>query len=57
MGLVVTELEKERESLLELCLTAFHVLRSYQYGNVAPDLAEEIADKIESVLKDAGKLR
>jgi hypothetical protein len=56
VGLVVTELEKERESLLDLYLAAFYALRSYQYGNAAPDLAEEIADKIKSVLKDAGKL-
>lgn len=29
-----------------------HALRSYQYGNSSPDLAEAIADKAESILRE-----
>jgi hypothetical protein len=29
---------------------AIHALRSYQYGNGAPDLAEEVADRCERAL-------
>jgi hypothetical protein len=40
----------------DLLLAAFHALRSYQYGNTATYLAEEIADKIDVYLKQkAGK--
>jgi hypothetical protein len=39
-----------------LLRAAFHALRSYQYGNASPDLAKEIADKLEVFLKQkAGK--
>lgn len=33
---------------------AVMALRSYQYGNAAPDLAREIADAGEQALRDAG---
>ena len=36
--------------LMKICNSAKCALRSYQYGNGSPDLAEEIADDIESVL-------
>lgn len=31
----------------KLLQAAVHALRSYQYGNGSPDLAKEIADRIE----------
>jgi hypothetical protein len=34
----------------ELLRAASHALRSYQCGNAAPDLAEEIADAIDKFL-------
>jgi hypothetical protein len=40
----------------ELLLAAFHALRSYQYGNNATDLAEEIAAKIEEFLQHTDPL-
>lgn len=36
--------------LLTTVQTATHALRSYQYGNTAPDFAREIADACEAVL-------
>ena len=41
----------ERDTLLQAAEAAFHALRSYQYGNASPDLAEEIADRLDLVLK------
>jgi len=38
------------EELEQALSAAFHALRSYQYGNASPDLAEEIADDIEALL-------
>jgi hypothetical protein len=45
------ELQGNNE-LLELLETAKNALRSYQYHNASPDLAKEVADKIESVIKE-----
>jgi hypothetical protein len=43
---------KEETSRLSLLLNgAGHALRSYQFGNSSPDLAKELADKIDSALK------
>jgi hypothetical protein len=39
---LTTENEVDR-----LLFSAFHALRSYEHGNVAPDLAKEIADAID----------
>jgi hypothetical protein len=39
------------ESKNTLLLSALHALRSYQYGNSSPELAEEVADKIEKELE------
>lgn len=33
---------------------AMHALKSYQYGNAAPDLAEEIAEHIGAILAHIG---
>lgn len=41
--------------LVAACEAAVHALRSYQYGNGSPDLAEEIANKIQSALSAAGE--
>ena len=35
-------------------LAASRALRSYQYGNAAPDLAKEIADAADGLLAQAG---
>ena len=40
---------EEAEKLLD---SALHALRSYQYGNYSPDLAEEIANKIVQSKKE-----
>ena len=37
--------------LLEACIAASHALRSYQYGNGAPDLAEQTADALETAVR------
>jgi len=36
--------------LLRAAVAAVHALRSYQYGNSAPDLAEEIADALDKAV-------
>lgn len=40
-----------------LLIAASHALRSYQYGNAAPDLAESIADRIDAAMSAASKDR
>jgi hypothetical protein len=39
--------------LLLVARAAFHALKSYQYGNVAPDLAAECCDAIAAALAKA----
>lgn len=51
LALAQAEIERLRKTLT----TALHALSSYQYGNGSPDLAKEVADKIENVLKEAGE--
>lgn len=41
--------------LLKGCQAALGALRSYQYGNSSPDLAEEIADYLQVVLEEIGE--
>ena len=36
--------------LVELFASSFHALRSYQYGNASPDLAKEVADKLDAAM-------
>lgn len=38
------------EALIKVVHAAAHALRSYQYGNASPDLAEEIADACDAAL-------
>lgn len=40
----------------KLLTAAYHALRSYQYGNTSPDLAESLADNIQEFLKNKDKL-
>lgn len=48
IGLLFSLIDRARE-----CIKASaHALRSYQYGNSSPDLAEAIADKAESILRE-----
>ncbi len=48
--------EQPSEDKRELLTAASHALRSYQYGNAAPDLAEAIADRIDAAIaKGEGK--
>ena len=42
---------EERERLRPVLTSAIHALRSYQYGNSAGDLAEEVADAIAAALR------
>ncbi len=53
------EADTDRKHLLSLLDRAragikasVHALRSYQYGNSSPDLAEAIADKLEILLRE-----
>ena len=39
--------------LIKVATAALEALRSYQYGNSSPELAEEIADALESALVGA----
>lgn len=43
----INEKNKEIEREMRLLKAALQALRSYQYGNSSPDLAKEIADKID----------
>lgn len=45
--------EAQVRQLLTVLLGASHALRSYQYGNSAPDLAEEAANAIDAALAAA----
>lgn len=42
----------ERSELRLLLVAAFHALRSYEFGNASPNLANGIADRIEAKLAD-----
>ena len=41
------DIERHHQKLINLLAAASHALRSYQYGNVATDLAKELADSID----------
>jgi hypothetical protein len=45
---------REEQALLFL-IAAGHALRSYQYGNDSPDLAEEMADSIDEFFEEGRK--
>jgi hypothetical protein len=46
----IAELERTCDGLRDKLFTAISALRSYQYGNASPDLAEEVADVCASAL-------
>lgn len=46
----VEELIATNAALVKLLKGASHALRSYQYGNVATDLAAEVADACDAAL-------
>lgn len=48
-------LQKERDELRATLSAAYSALRSYQYGNSSPELAEKIADATEAALKGETK--
>ncbi|WKA31627.1 hypothetical protein [Bradyrhizobium roseum] len=43
------------DQVVETLKAAMHALRSYQFGNSAPDLAQGIADDLEALIKQAGE--
>ena len=49
----LARLKARNAELTEILEAALHCVRSYQYGNSAPALAEEMGDAIEKVLKPA----
>jgi hypothetical protein len=46
-----SQLKIRTAALTKVLGAALHCVRSYQYGNAAPALAEEMGDAIEAVLK------
>lgn len=48
---------KYHDDLLKACIAAKNALRSYQYGNSEPDLACEIADRLETLQEDIAKAK
>jgi hypothetical protein len=49
----MSHLKTRNAALTKILEAALHCVRSYQYGNAAPALAEEMGDAIEKVLKPA----
>jgi len=47
-------LVNNRDLIVKTLLAAAHALRSYQFGNSAPDLAQSIADNCETVRGQLG---
>ena len=45
--------DAELNDLIKVASAAVHALRSYQYGNSSPELAEEVADALEEAIKRA----
>ena len=39
--------------LITVATAAVHALRSYQYGNASPDLAQTVADKLTAAIQKA----
>ena len=46
----IARLTRDRAALLKIVRACSHALRSYQYGNVATDLAEEMADYCDKAI-------
>jgi hypothetical protein len=43
------------EQVLQALTAAMYALRSYEFGNAAPDLAAGVADQCESIIKQTGE--
>lgn len=43
------------DQIVKTLTAAMHALRSYQFGNSAPDLAQGIADDLEVLIKQTGE--
>ncbi|MGY4295336.1 hypothetical protein ACVWXN_003431 [Bradyrhizobium sp. i1.4.4] len=43
------------EQITKTLTAAMHALRSYQFGNSAPDLAQGIADDLETLIRQTGE--
>lgn len=46
---------QENARLVGLLEASLHTLRSYQYGNQSPDLAEDIAENLAKELEKGGE--
>lgn len=49
-GAEVMDAYESLTSIHELLVTAYHALRSYQYGNESSELAKEVANEIQRKL-------
>ena len=47
---------EQNAKLVEVLKASMHAIRSYQYGNSATELAEEMADAYEKLLREAGAI-
>ncbi len=57
MAAEIGRLRAINADLIAALAAATHALRSYQYGNSATDLAEEVADNAETAIAKATKER
>ena len=46
----INELEKQNDELLTACKAASAALRSYQFGNCATELAEEVSNFCDEII-------
>jgi hypothetical protein len=51
---MIDRLAGERATLVLVLTAAWHALKSYEYGNSATGLAEEMCEKIESTAETLG---
>jgi hypothetical protein len=54
LAIARAQLGASAPQLARVLVAAFHALRSYQYGNGSPELAEEVADASQAALLAAG---
>lgn len=47
------KVKRDRDELLDACVTASHALKSYQHGNASPDLAIETAALLDATIDRA----
>lgn len=51
---LASDVEQQRDELAEMLRATVHALRSYQSGNASPDLAKDVADRADAVLRTVG---